>query len=297
LASLRLTSIQIAALGLLTIGLLTIGLLLSAATAAYAQTAKPDEYKRAIEGAVLEFDSGNWAEARVLFEQAHALRPSARTLRGMGKVSFELKEYVRAQRELNLAQIELRAPLSESQRQEVLGLLLRVEKFIGRLTVRVKPPEARATVILDGARAQGELKLDLGQHELSVQAPGYRSLNRSIAIEGGKTVRLELTLTSLDPVQAATQPAAAAQTELAFAARASPKLAAEVATQPVPATQPTDDRPGSGLLQQWWFWTIVGAVVVGSAATAIALTAPKSEPEPAVAGNTGLSIQVLTWAK
>jgi hypothetical protein len=127
-------------------------MLWSAATTAYAQHAKPDEYKKVIEGAVLEFDSGNWGEARVLFEQAHALRPSARTLRGMGKVSFELKEYVRAQKELNAAQVELRSPLSESQRQEVLGLLLRVEKFIGRLTVRVKPAEADPTVILDGSR-------------------------------------------------------------------------------------------------------------------------------------------------
>src|SRR6185312_15422136 len=93
LAQLRWIAIQIIA---------ALGLLLAAAENAAAQAhAANDEYAKTIENAVLEFDSGNWPEARVLFEQAHALRPSARTLRGMGKVSFELKEYVRAQKELN----------------------------------------------------------------------------------------------------------------------------------------------------------------------------------------------------
>ncbi|HET6331831.1 MAG TPA: hypothetical protein VFG30_01395, partial [Polyangiales bacterium] len=75
-------------------------LALSAPEAARAQN-KGDGYSQVIQNAVVEFDAGNWAEARVLFEQAHTLRPSARTLRGMGMASFEIKEYVRAEKELN----------------------------------------------------------------------------------------------------------------------------------------------------------------------------------------------------
>lgn len=276
MAPLRLIAIQILALALL--------------SSAHAQSAKPDEYKKVIEGAVLEFDSGNWAEARVLFEQAHALRPSARTLRGMGKVSFELKEYVRAQKELNAALVELRSPLSEEQRHEVLGLLLRIEKYIGRLTIRVKPPEAEAIVTLDGTRVEGELKLDLGQHDLSIQAPGYRSLHRTISVEGGKTTRLELTLSREGPTRELAQSTAASAPEAAAAT-----LASDDPSQP-PLAPASSDPQRDGVLQQWWFWTIVSAVVVGGAVTAIALSAGKSEPEPAVPGNTGLSIQVLTLA-
>jgi hypothetical protein len=268
-----------------------LGLLWSAHLTAFAQTAKPDEYKKVIEGAVLEFDSGNWREARVLFEQAHALRPSARTLRGMGKVSFELKEYVRAQKELNAGLTELRSPLSEEQRHEVLGLLLRIEKFIGRMTIRVKPPEAQASVTLDGQRVEGELKLDLGQHDLSIQAPGFRSLHRTIAVEGGKTTRLELTLTPDRVAEArdSSQPTASTSPELA-AATLSPS---EEPGQP-PLAPPPSDTGRSGVLQQWWFWTIVSAVVVGGAVTAIALTAGPSGPESELPGNTGLKIEVLT---
>lgn len=280
MATTRLIAIQIAVL---------LGLLWGAASSAEAQAARADEYKKAIEGAVYEFDAGNWPEARVLFEQAHALRPSARTLRGMGKVSFELKQYVRAQKELNAALVELRSPLSEAQRHEVLGLLLRVEKFIGRLVVNVKPKDAAASVILDGTKVEGELKLDLGTHELSVQAPGYRPLSRTVSIEGGKTQRLELTLTPSDPGRTSSQPLAAGLSEPMFGA-ASATSAPEGATQPYP-----QDRPRAGVLKQWWFWTIVGAVVVGGAATAIALTTQPSA-EPPVAGNTGLNVQVLTLA-
>jgi hypothetical protein len=272
-----------------------IGLLCSVGVTAFAQSTKADAYKKVIEGAVLEFDSSNWPEARVLFEQAHALKPSARTLRGMGKVSFELKEYVRAQKELNEALTELRSPLSEQQRHEVLGLLLRIEKFIGRLTIRVKPAEAVASIMLDGSRVEGELKLDLGQHDLSIQAPGYRSLNRNITVEGGKTTRLELTLTPDEQVQARDSSPSTASTspEVAAATLSVTEPMPEDGAEPPLGPQPVDQHR-DGVLQQWWFWTIVSAVVVGGAVTAIALTAGDSGPEPAVPGNTGLSIQVLT---
>lgn len=264
---------------MIAIKLWLLGLLWGAAATAHAQANPAEEYKKAIEGAVYEFDAGNWPEARVLFEQAHALRPSARTLRGMGKVSFELKEYVRAQKELNMSLVELRSPLSEAQRHEVLGLLLRVEKFIGKLSIRVKSVDAPVSITLDGSTVEGELKLDLGQHELSVQAPGYRTLIRAVSIEGGKTQRLELTLTPIDLAHVS-QPVAAEQDAALFGSNA-------------PASPQPNDR--DGVLQQWWFWTIVGVVVVGGAATAIALT--QSHPEPAVAGNTGLHVEVLTLAR
>ena len=242
-----------------------------------------DEYKRNIESAVLEFDAGNWAEARVLFQHAHSLRPSARTMRGMGKASFELKEYVRAQRELSSSLSEQRAPLSEPQRQEIQALLTRIDRFVGVLKMRVKPEDAHPTIMIDGVRTDGELKLDLGHHEINVQADGYQALNHKISIEGGKTQHLQLTL---NPVRLE---ANAASTNL------QPQAADVVSPQGQNEPRQPRDRPSSGVLSQWWFWAIVGAVVVGGAATAVALTA-EFVPEPPVPGNTGLSTQVLTFA-
>jgi hypothetical protein len=269
--------------------IITVGLFCSVVASATvrAQANNSVEYKRAIESAVFEFEAGNWAEARALFEQAHALRPSARTLRGMGKVSFELKDYVRAQRQLNASLVELRAPLSEEQRQEVLALLSRCEKFIGRLTVHVKPEGIEANMTLDGAPVQGELKLDLGQHDLSIQAPGYRSLTRTISIEGGKHERLELTLT---PVEPAPRAADSVQPDV------SPQQAALNATSFSEQATPTpSDRSSSGVFDKWWFWTIVGAVVVGGTVTAIALSSSPGTQAP-LPGNTGVTVEALTWS-
>lgn len=256
--------------------------LLLASLAAETVTAqvKSEEYTRSVESAVLEFDCGNWAEARVLFEHAHALRPSARTLRGMGKASFELKEYTRAQRELNASLNEQRSPLSEVQRQELNALLLRVEKFIGVLKLNVKPKGVRAKITIDGARANHELDLNLGSHRLHIEADGYQSLDHKLAVEGGKTQHLELTLRPIPRDNAEEPPPR--QTRL------------DPARQPLDPSQPSD-QPRGGVLQQWWFWTIVGVVLVAGGATAVALTA-QFVPEPPAPGNTGLSAQVLTLA-
>jgi hypothetical protein len=262
----------------------------SSPEAARAQT-KGDGYPQVIQNAVVEFDAGNWAEARVLFEQAHTLRPSARTLRGMGMASFEMKEYVRAEKELNASLVDLRSPLAEAQRHEVLALLLRLERYIGKLVVHTRPPEANPTVTLDGSKVEGEFKVDLGRHELSVQAPGYRPLNRTVTVEGGKTQQLELTLTPLDLDPRTAQPLAAGAAE----APAPDALA----TGEVPVLPPLVDDPRDhkrSVFKQWWFWTIVGAVAVGGATAAIVLTT-KTGTEPPLRGNTGLSAQVLSWSR
>jgi hypothetical protein len=268
------------------LGLLAAG---AGAETAHAQT-KGDGYVQVIQSAVVEFDAGNWAEARTLFEQAHTLRPSARTLRGMGMTSFEMKEYVRAEKELNASLVDLRSPLAEAQRHEVLALLLRLERYIGKLIVHTRPAGANPTITLDGSRVETEMKVDLGRHELSVQAPGYRPVNRDVSIEGGKTQSLELTLTPLDLDARSAQEAA-----LGAPAEVAP---GDTPIVP-PIAMPNDDQDPErrhSVFKQWWFWTIVGVVAVGGAATAIALTA-KTGTEPPLRGNTGGAVQVLSWSR
>ena len=54
----------------------------------------PPEYRALVTHALEEFDAQNYAEARSLFLRAHTIYPSARTLRALGMVEFELKNYV-----------------------------------------------------------------------------------------------------------------------------------------------------------------------------------------------------------
>lgn len=250
-----------------------------------------DPYRAVIEDAIAEFDAGNYAEARVLFAKAHGLKPSARTLRGMGMTSFELREYVRAEEELNASLVDLRQPLAEAQRKEVLGLLLRLERYIGKLEVRTEPDNA--TVTLDGAKVSGRFKIELGRHELNVRAPGYRSVTRTVIVEGGKTQVIEVALTpgegADDTVAAAAAGAVTAGSPQTEAPAPAP-LSDDAAKQANPYVVERDT-----VFETWWFWGVVGIVVAGGVTAAVVLSSTE-RTEPPQPGRTGSVIQVLSWA-
>ena len=85
--------------------------------------------------AVAEYDAGHFQEARALFRQAHESPPTARTLRGIGMCSFELRDYVEATRSLGASLRDTRRPLTERSRNGTRRLLLaRAHTFVGRST-------------------------------------------------------------------------------------------------------------------------------------------------------------------
>jgi hypothetical protein len=157
------------------------------------------QYRALIREAVSEFDAGRWAEARALFRRAHELDPSARTLRGMGMCSFELREYVAAIREFTDALAERRRALTSGQRRQVEQLLARANDFVGRFTIRIVPADARLTIDGMPVEVSGEILLELGRHELRAERAGYRPLSRRLDVTGGERGTLEL---RLDPAPA-----------------------------------------------------------------------------------------------
>src|SRR5688500_11195422 len=116
------------------------------ASPAHAQEA-PAAYRPLIDDAVREFSEGHWEEARALFRRAHDLYPNARTLRGIGMASFELRDYLSALRALRESLTDRRQPLTAEQRSRVDELLDRTRAFIA--TYRVRAPSG-ATIIVDG---------------------------------------------------------------------------------------------------------------------------------------------------
>lgn len=49
-----------------------------------AQASDSSEYEQLVDKGIAEYRAGHWEESRSLFEQAHAINPNARTLRGLG---------------------------------------------------------------------------------------------------------------------------------------------------------------------------------------------------------------------
>jgi tetratricopeptide (TPR) repeat protein len=234
---------------------------------ARAEDAARDEYQHLVQDAASEYNRGNFAEARALFERVHALAPSARTLRGLGLCSFELRTYIRARNELRAALEDQRRPLTSEQREEVKALLERAERYIGLLVVHAVP--ASATMSLDGAAFSGSGEAEVGAHDLSLKAPGHHSLSVAINVDGTRPQTLELSLT---PLELLPQPSAAS---------------------PPFATPPPDKpEPSSSLFEHWWFWTAVGVVAAGAVTTAV-LVSSKNKVEKPLPGDTGVVVGVL----
>ena len=168
-----------------------IALLIAIGGASAARAADDDTPVSVLIGdAVAEYDAGHFQEARALFRQAHEKSPTARTLRGIGMCSFELRDYVEAARALGASLRETRRPLTAEQKRHAEALLGRANTFVGRFTVKVKPESA--SLFVDGHPAElepdGVLLLPFGRHTLSLRcascAPAEK--DQDIDVSGGE---------------------------------------------------------------------------------------------------------------
>jgi hypothetical protein len=159
------------------------------------------QYRALLEEAVSEYDARRYEEARALFRRAHDISPNARTMRGIGMASFELREYVEALRTLEASLADKRRPLTALQRQQVEALLERTRAFVGRYFVKLSPKET--TLRIDGvsvaAESDGSLLLSFGRHLLVAEAPGAAPENREINVIGGERQELTFQLRSTSP--------------------------------------------------------------------------------------------------
>jgi hypothetical protein len=148
--------------------------------------------------AVAEYDAGHFQEARALFRQAHEKQPTARTLRGIGMCSFELRDYVEATRALMASLRDQRRPLTSEQKRHAEALLARAHTFVGRFTVKVKPEGA--SLFVDGRPAElepeGILLLSFGRHQLSLRCPSCSPAEKDedVEVSGGEKKDIELAL-------------------------------------------------------------------------------------------------------
>lgn len=179
-------------------GVAAAGCLLGATLTWAAPTrAQDSEYQTTIEQALAEFDRGSYREALAMFRRAHELRPSARTLRGLGMASYELRAYVDAVGYFGEALASTENPLTDEQRTELTALLERARTYVGRF--RVEPDPADAVVRVDGNDVGHTVVLDIGPHTVAASAPGREPLTREITVAGGENTTLELTLLASGP--------------------------------------------------------------------------------------------------
>lgn len=205
------------------------------------------EYRSVIEEALAEYNRGNWEEAAALFDRAHRLNPSARTLRGMGLTAYEARRYVDAIRYLADALSETRRPLTQAQRDEVSSTLERARRFVAHLRLNIGPAEAKVTI--NGRPAEpdskGDVTTDPGLLDVEITADGYESALRRVRLTAGGQEELNVQL-SRTRAEAPLAP----QVSLS-----SPQTAPPAAVQ----AEPVDEGNAIGTLK----WVVGGVAVAG----------------------------------
>jgi tetratricopeptide (TPR) repeat protein len=172
-------------------------LLVVAPRAEAREDAEPAGYRAAIDAAVAEFDASNFQEARALFSQAHALFPNARTLRGLGMLEFELRNYGASIGYLQRALSAQERPLEGELRTQTELLLARAQSFVATMHLDVRPGHG-ANVLVDGVPVtlgpSGVLLLEVGDHLVEVRTDGFMPEKRRLSLHGGEQQHLVIAL-------------------------------------------------------------------------------------------------------
>lgn len=159
-------------------------------------------YRRAVERAVEAYGAGQLSLAHDEFAKAHALYPNARTLRGLGSIELELKDYVAAARHLDEALRSQVLTLEGPLRAAAEGALREANQHVARVGVSIEP--ASAEVRLDGEPiTAGEATIVApGEHALEASAPSFAAHAQKITLSAGReewvSVALERTRLSGD---------------------------------------------------------------------------------------------------
>lgn len=240
------------------------------------------EYRRAIEEALVEFEAGRYAEARVLFTRAHELEPNARTARGIGSCAFELSDYLGAIVAFEEALSSERRPLDARLRQQTEQLLARARTFVGRVNLIVEPSSARVTV--DGhppVTREGAILLNPGEHEIRIESEGLASEVRHVRVEAAAPVSMQV---SLVPPPVVVPAGIVAAPSGSFAP---PSASRDTAN---------DDGESRRRRRRRWIFAATGVVVAGAIAIPLAIHATRDPSLTYQTGDSGTTIRTrLAW--
>jgi len=175
------------------------------------EPASTAHYESALGHALEAYEARDFSRALAYFERAHALDPSARTLRGIGVVQLELGRPVAAVVALEESLVHPIRPLGEQLEIDVQRLLIRARKELAILSLQTTPLAARVRV--DGGApvlsTTGQLLLSPGAHTLHIEAPGYAAYETELRLELGQRESLRI---ALAPIQRVAQEAPEKQT-------------------------------------------------------------------------------------
>ena len=135
------------------------------------------------------YRDGNYGGALAEFEEAYRLKPGAGSLQNVALSQKGLFRYSEAAATLEQLLARHSAELSEGELKAVDDALLELRGLIATIKLRITPDSAR--VLLDGRQLTPPewapaLVLNVGEHTLTVDAPGYAPERRTLRLAGGQ---------------------------------------------------------------------------------------------------------------
>jgi hypothetical protein len=173
--------------------------LLLAATTGRAHAQNDDESraraKAAFEHGVAEYAAGQYEQALGHFQEAYRARPHPLVNVNIANCYDKLGKPLPA---IALFEHFLESDAgSPAQRQEVTTALERLKRQVGKILLRVSPDGAAVMIDQGEQRTAPILEaipLEAGNHLLTVQLEGYRTLQRALIVKGGTTLELSAVL-------------------------------------------------------------------------------------------------------
>ena len=164
-----------------------------AAPAALEAPAAPDQAtldaRRHFKTGTKLYRDGNYGGALAEFEEAYRLKPGAGSLQNVALSQKGLFRYAEAAATLEQLLGQHSAELNEGERKAVDDALSELRGLVASVKLHVVPESAR--VLLDGksltaVQWAAPLVLNVGEHTLSVDAPGYGPERRLLRVAGGQ---------------------------------------------------------------------------------------------------------------
>ena len=239
--------------------------------------------REAFQAGVTAAQAERWGEAREHFQRSYAINQRLSALMNLATAEENSGELVDAAE--HYRQYLERAEDGDANEGTVRQALAALEPRVPKLRLLVSDMLPGDQVQVDGVQMsremlQGPIPVNPGTHEITVLRDGTNIATLTIQAREGQTIERALTLP--EPV--------AAVTELPLESVIPPVTLPAEETQAESAPLASDPDSGS-LFETWWFWTIVGVVVVGGTIAVLTTTASESDP---VMGNGFGSRNVVT---
>ena len=231
---------------------------------------------------VEQFRHESFAEALGTFQESYRLNPARSVLFNMAMCLRALDRFVESVETFQQYLDESGDDINAQRRALVQRQINQLSVHLGTVRLQVVPAEAAVTI--DGNTVPRETRerilLRVGEHDVVATAPGYAEARERITVAPRVVadVSLELEADAPPPVSVAPTP--------------TPVVAPTLDQPPVTEAPGVDisEGPGEegdtdggsrgGVHRRWWFWTLIGTVVVAGVATGLGVGLSGDDPPP-----------------